>query len=97
MTDLFTNAAGWADIAAWEAAALRLHEAGPMHRIETPGYKPFWAVIDHATLMDVERNSRVFRNAPRPVIGTIDEEAKDRKSTRLNSSHSSVSRMPSSA
>lgn len=76
MTDLFTNAAGWADIAAWEAAALRLHEAGPMHRIETPGYKPFWAVIDHATLMDVERNSRVFRNAPRPVIGTIDEEAK---------------------
>jgi cytochrome P450 len=26
--------------------------------------------------MDVERNTRVFRNAPRPVIGTIEEEAK---------------------
>jgi cytochrome P450 len=76
MTDLFTNAAGWADMAAWEAAALRLHAAGPMHRVEAPGYAPFWAVIDHATLMDVERNTRVFRNAPRPVIGTIEEEAK---------------------
>ena len=29
--------------------------------------------------------------------GDYDEELKDRKSTRLNSSHSSVSRMPSSA
>ena len=29
--------------------------------------------------------------------GTIDSELLDRKSTRLNSSHSSVSRMPSSA
>lgn len=76
MTDLFTNAAGWADMAAWEAAAVRLHAAGPMHRVEAPGYAPFWAVIDHATLMDVERNTRVFRNAPRPVIGTIEEEAK---------------------
>ena len=76
MTDLFTNSERWADIPAWEAEALRLHERGPVHRVEAPGYAPFWAVIDHELLMAVERNARVFANAPRPVLGTIEREAK---------------------
>ena len=41
--------------------------------------------------------SRWLRSTVREVDGLEDETAKDRKSTRLNSSHTDISRMPSSA
>ena len=76
MTDIFTNSERWADMPGWEAEALRLHARGPVHRVEADGYAPFWAIIDHDVLMSVERNAKVFANAPRPVLGTIEQEAK---------------------
>jgi cytochrome P450 len=73
--DLFTNPQRWADIAAWDRAALDLHERGGVHRIEVPGYQPFWAVIDHAAVLDIERRAAVFNNAPRPVLSTLAQDA----------------------
>ena len=62
------------------------HELWAWMRENEPVYRDerngLWGVTRHADVMDVERRSTVFV---------------DRKSTRLNSSHSSVSRMPSSA
>ena len=75
-TDLFTNTSRWADIGAWEREALELHERGGIHRVEAPGYAPFWAVIDHAAILDIERRAAVFHNAPRPVLSTIEQDAK---------------------
>ena len=45
------------------------------------------------------RTEFIYESAPFPSChaSTIEESSQDRKSTRLNSSHSSVSRMPSSA
>ena len=54
-------------------------------------YKTKWK-IDLDVLRNLKRED-VFIMHPGPV----NEEVEDRKSTRLNSSHSSVSRMPSSA
>lgn len=76
MIDLFTNPDRWADIAGWETEAVRLHAEGTVHRIEASGYAPFWAVIGHDAVMAVERNAKVFANAPRPVLGTIEREAR---------------------
>ena len=76
MIDLFTNPDRWADMATWENEALRLHAEGTVHRVEAPGYAPFWAVIGHDAVMAVERDAKVFANAPRPVLGTIEREAK---------------------
>ncbi len=73
--DLFTNPQRWGDIDAWDRAALDLHERGGIHRIEAPGYQPFWAVIDHAAVLDIERRTSMFRNAPRPVLSTLAQDA----------------------
>ena len=72
---LFTDSARWGDIDSWEEEALALHERGGIHRVEADGFAPFWAVIDHAALLDVERRSAVFHNAPRPVLSTIEQDS----------------------
>jgi len=74
--ELFADARSWADIDEWERSALALHEQGGIHRVEAPGYSPFWAVIDHAAVMDIERRAMVFNNAPRPVLTSLEQEAK---------------------
>lgn len=73
---LFADASSWADIDEWERSAMQLHEQGGIHLVEAPGYAPFWAVIDHAAVMDVERRAMVFRNAPRPVLTSLEQQAK---------------------
>lgn len=74
-TDIFTNPDRWADIDGWEQSASELHEAGGIHRVEAPGYRPFWAVIDHAAVLEIERRTAVFHNAPRPILSTIEQDA----------------------
>ena len=74
--ELFASPAAWADIDLWERSALALHEQGGIHLVEAPGYAPFWAVIDHAAVMDVERRAMVFHNAPRPVLTSLEQQAK---------------------
>ncbi len=70
MTDLFTNPHRYGDLDAWRREAVELHAAGPIHRIEEPGYRPFWAVIGHDAVLDIERRAAEFTNAPLPVLGS---------------------------
>lgn len=69
--DLFTDNQRWGDIDGWNQACLDLHEAGGIHRIERDGFTPFWAVIDHAALLEIERQPELFTNGPEAVL--IDE------------------------
>ncbi|ANW16946.1 cytochrome P450 [Streptomyces clavuligerus] len=53
----------------------RLHQAlgllrrqAPVHWVDAPGYRPFWAVTRHADIMEIGRANRRFRNGPRPVL-----------------------------
>jgi cytochrome P450 len=61
----------------------RLHEAlallrreSPVHRVEAPGFRPFWALTRHSDIMDVERDHERFLNEPRPILGpqAVEEE-----------------------
>jgi cytochrome P450 len=70
MTDLFTNPHRYGDLTAWRREAVELHGGGPIQRIEQPGYLPFWAVIGHDAIMEVERRPADFTNAPMPVLGS---------------------------
>jgi cytochrome P450 len=54
----------------------RLHEGlsllrreSPVHWVDAPGYRPFWAVTRHADIMEIERDHERFHNAPRTVLG----------------------------
>jgi cytochrome P450 len=60
----------------------RLHEAlallrreSPVHRVEVPGYTPFWAVTRHADVLEIERDHTLWLSAPRPVLRTADLDA----------------------
>jgi cytochrome P450 len=70
VTDLFTNPQRYGDLDAWRREAVELHARGPIHRIEQPGYRPFWAVIGHDAVLDIERRPGDFTNAPIPVLGS---------------------------
>jgi cytochrome P450 len=56
----------------------RLHEAltllrkeAPVHWVDPPGYRPFWALTKHRDVMTVGRLHNQFLNAPRPTLTTI--------------------------
>lgn len=58
---------------------LRQHD--PLHWSEPKDYRPFWAVTRHSDIMDVERNSTIFANAPRAMLRPIEQEELNRKQT----------------
>ncbi|MEM7093102.1 MAG: cytochrome P450 [Actinomycetota bacterium] len=66
--DIFTDNHRWGDQAAWNQAAMDLHEQAGIHRVEREGFDPFWAVIDHEALLDVERQPEIFTNEPESVL-----------------------------
>jgi cytochrome P450 len=68
MTDLFSDPTRWGDMDAWRRDVVALHDEGPVHRIEAEGYDPFWAVIDHAAVHEIERRHDVFTNEPEAVL-----------------------------
>ena len=68
--DIFTDNHRWGDLADWDRTAMALHDIGGIHRIEREGFRPFWAVIDHAAVLDVERQPELFTNGPEPVLQT---------------------------
>jgi cytochrome P450 len=64
----------------------RLHESlrllrrqAPVHRVEAPGFDPFWAITRHADIMEIERNHTLFHNAPRPLLATAEMDALQRQ------------------
>ncbi len=73
MTDLFTNAHRFGDLDTWRREAVELHARGPIHRIEQPGYRPFWAVIGHDAVLEIERRPQEFTNAPIPILGSDEQ------------------------
>jgi len=66
--DLFSDNHRWGDLEEWNRTALSLHSRGGVHRIERRGFTPFWAVIDHAGVLEVERQPELFTNSPEPVL-----------------------------
>ncbi|WP_131738877.1 cytochrome P450 [Actinomadura roseirufa] len=61
-----------------DSLALLRREA-PVHRVEAPGYNPFWAVTRHADVLAVERDNTLFLNSPRPVLATAEFDAMNRE------------------
>jgi cytochrome P450 len=65
---IFVEGAAYADPIWWHSAARRLRREAPMLHVEVEGWPPFWAVTNHADVMDVERNPDIFTNGIDPVI-----------------------------
>jgi cytochrome P450 len=69
-TDCFTSPQRFGDLAGWHAEIDGLRTISPVHRIDrsADGFRPFWAVLTHRDVMDVERRSTVFTNGPDVVM-----------------------------
>jgi cytochrome P450 len=73
VTDLFTNPHRYGDLDGWRREAVELHARGPIHRIEQPGFRPFWAVIGHDAVLEIERRPAEFTNEPIPILGSAEQ------------------------
>jgi cytochrome P450 len=57
----------------------RLHEAlthlranNPVAWVDSPPYRPFWAITKHADIMAIERDNNLFLSEPRPLLSTAE-------------------------
>ena len=66
---VFTDPKAYADEARFHAVRAQLRRESPVHRVEADGFTPFWAVTKHADVMEIERGSDRWLNAPRPALG----------------------------
>jgi cytochrome P450 len=60
----------------------RMHEAltllrreSPVHLVDAEGYRPFYALTQHADVLTVERETALWLHEPRPLLGPIAQEA----------------------
>ena len=65
---IFTEAAAFADPAAWHAAAKRIREQSPILLVSEPDFPEFYAITRHADVTEIERNPEFFTNLPVPTL-----------------------------
>jgi len=71
--DIFTDNHRWGDLAEWNQTAMALHEQGGIHHIKRDGFSNFWAVIDHAAVLEIEKQPELFTNGPEPVLANTEQ------------------------
>src|SRR5581483_10825015 len=67
---VFTDPSADANEERFHEATTLLRRADPVHWVDEPGYRPFWALTRHADVMEVERDNARFLSAPRPLLAT---------------------------
>src|SRR3954451_5008657 len=66
----FTDAKAYTDNERLHDGLALLRRESPVHWVDAPGYRPFWALTRHADVMAVERDHHRFRNGPRPILSS---------------------------
>jgi cytochrome P450 len=67
---VFTDPSAYANEERFHDATTLLRREDPVHWVDQPGYRPFWALTRHADVMEVERDNTRFLSAPRPLLAT---------------------------
>jgi cytochrome P450 len=63
------------------AAFRKLRHDAPVHWTEPEGYRPFWTLTKYEDIVEIERRSVIFINAPRNVLRTAADEDQVRRLT----------------
>jgi len=66
---VFTDPKAYADERRFHEACALLRRDSPVHRVEAPGFNPFFALTKHSDVMEVSRQPDLWLNAPRPALG----------------------------
>lgn len=65
---VFVDASAYAQEERFHEATTLLRREDPVHWVDEPGFRPFWALTRHADVMAVERDNSMFLSAPRPLL-----------------------------
>lgn len=65
---IFVDAAAYTNLDDWHRRAAFLRAEDPVHRVEIPGWQPFWAITRHADVWDIERRHDQFLNTLQSVL-----------------------------
>ncbi|OAA27834.1 cytochrome P450 [Frankia sp. EI5c] len=65
---VFTDPTAYADEKRFHAATAVLRRESPVHRVETDGFVPFWAVTRYEDVMEISRDAELWHNAPRTAV-----------------------------
>ena len=70
--EVFTDPTSYADETRLHAALTHLRAHAPVSLVDSPPYRPFWAITKHADIMEIERANDLFINEPRPLLATAE-------------------------
>ncbi|MGJ4997961.1 cytochrome P450 [Bradyrhizobium sp. HKCCYLS3077] len=73
--DVLISPRGHASPSRLERACALLRRQAPLHWVERPGVRPFWAVTRHADIAAIETQSRDFAAGPRTYLASEASEA----------------------
>jgi cytochrome P450 len=68
--NLLADPSAYADEPRLHAALSHLRAHAPVALVDTPPYRPFWAISKHADIMEIERANTLWINQPRPLLAT---------------------------
>ena len=62
----------YADDHRLHTALTHLRAHAPVSYVDSPPYRPFWAITKHADIMDIERANNLWISEPRPLLQTAE-------------------------
>ena len=81
---IFIEPKEYTDLERWHAVAAEMRAEAPLHRVELADRDPFWAVLGLPEIMEIEKNSDVFTNAPDPVMNPKGRMTAEREESPVN-------------
>jgi cytochrome P450 len=68
--NVFADPSAYTDEPRLHDALTHLRAHAPVSFVDRRPYRPFWAITEHADVMEIERANDLFISAPRPLLGT---------------------------
>ncbi|HEY9316260.1 cytochrome P450 [Williamsia sp.] len=65
---VLADPSAYTDESRLHSALTHLRTTAPVSLVESPKYRPFWAITKHEDIMAISRNNSLFTNFPRPVL-----------------------------
>ncbi|QYB00166.1 cytochrome P450 (plasmid) [Rhodococcus sp. USK10] len=80
-SELIADPRTYADPATYHDVFAKLRADEPVRWTEPEGYRPFWTVSRYQDVVEIEKQPKLFINAPRTALRTIEQEEDIRKVT----------------
>ena len=76
---VFVDPAAYANEDYFHRACAMLRREDPVHWVESHGvgFNSFWAITKSADIFEIEARNQIFLNEPRPVLGSIEDDARN--------------------